>query len=94
MYIVQTEPVFLEALHKGVCKGKTLIKLASQLGLKPDNVMAMGDQGNDVSLMKYAGLGVGMGNAIDEVKKNAKFVTKTNNENGVAYAIKKFVLNQ
>ncbi|QBP18880.1 sugar-phosphatase [Acetilactobacillus jinshanensis] len=94
MYIVQTEPVFLEAMHKGVSKGQTLIKLASQIGLKPENVMAMGDQGNDVSLMKYAGLGVGMANGIEDVKRNADFITKNNNENGVAYAIKKFVLDK
>ncbi len=92
MYIVQTEPVFLEALHKGVSKGKTLLKLASQLGIQPDQVMALGDQGNDLSMIKRAGLGVAMGNAIPEDKQNAQFVTKTNNENGVAYAIKKFAL--
>ena len=94
MYIVQTEPVFLEALHKGVNKGRTLLKLASQLGLSADNVMAMGDQGNDLSMIKRAGLGVAMGNAINEDKNAAQFVTKTNNQNGVAYAIKKYVLNQ
>ena len=92
MYVVQTEPVFLEALHKGVSKGKTLLELASQLGFKKQNVMALGDQGNDLSMIKKAGLGVAMGNAINEDKQNAQFITKTNNENGVAYAIKKFAL--
>ena len=92
MYIVQTEPVFLEALHKGVSKGRMLLKLATQLGLKPENVMAMGDQGNDLSMIKKAGLGVAMGNAIDEDKQAAQFVTKDNNDGGVAYAIRKFAL--
>ncbi|MHA8110646.1 sugar-phosphatase [Lactobacillaceae bacterium Melli_B4] len=91
LYVVQTEPFFLEFLHKGISKGTALKELAQQLNLTPDNVMAIGDQGNDLSMIKYAGLGVAMGNAIDDNKKAAQFVTKPNTEDGVAYALNKFI---
>lgn len=94
MYVVQTEPVYLEALKKGVNKGDTLMGLAKKLNIQPDEVMALGDQGNDLPMIKRAGMGVAMGNAIKENKAAANFITKTNNENGVAYAIKKFVLKK
>ncbi|WP_312974289.1 HAD hydrolase family protein, partial [Atlantibacter hermannii] len=54
--------------------------------------MAIGDQENDIAMLEYAGIGVAMGNAIDSVKAVADFETKTNLEDGVAYAIEKFVL--
>ncbi|MEJ6400161.1 sugar-phosphatase [Nicoliella lavandulae] len=93
LYVVQTEPFFLEFLNKNISKGNALKELTNKLNLKPENVMAIGDQGNDLSMIKYAGLGVAMGNAIDDNKAAAQFVTKTNTENGVAYAINKFVNN-
>lgn len=91
MYVVQTEPFFIEMMNKQASKGKTLGELAAQLNLTEDNVMAIGDQGNDLTMVKYAGLGVAMGNAIDEVKQAAQFVTKPNSEDGVAFAINKYV---
>ncbi len=54
--------------------------------------MAIGDQGNDLTMVEYAGTGVAMGNGIDDLKAIAQFVTKTNEEDGVAYAIEKFAL--
>ncbi|QOJ84506.1 sugar-phosphatase [Lentilactobacillus parabuchneri] len=91
MYVVQTEPFFIEMMNKQASKGKTLGELAAQFNLTEDNVMAIGDQGNDLTMVKYAGLGVAMGNAIDEVKQAAQFVTKPNSEDGVAFAINKYV---
>ncbi len=69
MYVVQTEPFFIEMMNKQASKGKTLGELADQLNLTKDNIMAIGDQGNDFTMVDYAGFGVAMGNAIDEVKK-------------------------
>ncbi|MBL1167173.1 sugar-phosphatase, partial [Escherichia coli] len=57
------------------------------------NVMTLGDQANDTAMIEYAGVGVAMGNAIEELKAVAQFVTTTNTEDGVARAIEKFVLN-
>lgn len=91
MYVVQTEPFFIEMMNKQASKGKTLGELADQLHLTKDNLMAIGDQGNDLTMVKAAGLGVAMGNAIDEVKDAAQFITKPNTEDGVAFAINKYI---
>jgi hydroxymethylpyrimidine pyrophosphatase-like HAD family hydrolase len=56
--------------------------------------MAIGDNENDLSMLEYAGLAVAMGNGEDYVKEIADFVTLSNDESGVAYAINKFVLNK
>lgn len=66
--------------------------LAEYLGLTAENVMAIGNHENDLVMIGYAGAGVAMGNAIDEVKAISQFVTHPNTEDGVAYAIEKFVL--
>ncbi len=91
LYVVQSEPYFIEMMNKNASKGNALKDLAERLNLTAENVMALGDEGNDLTMIKYAGLGVAMGNGIDEVKNAASFITKTNSENGVAYAINKYV---
>lgn len=53
--------------------------------------MAIGDQGNDLTMVEYAGCGVAMGNGIDTVKAAASFITKPNSEDGVAYALNRFI---
>ena len=56
--------------------------------------MAIGDSGNDIDMVEYAGLGVAMGNAIPEVKDVADVVTTTNEENGVAKAINRYFFEE
>lgn len=90
--MVRSEPVFIEFVNQKASKGAALSKLATRLGLTAENVMAIGDQGNDISMVKYAGSGVAMGNAVDDLKNIANKITKTNKENGVAYAIRNFAL--
>ncbi|MFD1123787.1 sugar-phosphatase [Lentilactobacillus raoultii] len=92
LYIVQSEPFFIELMNQNASKGTALQALTTDLGFSSENVMAIGDQGNDLTMIKYAGFGVAMGNAIDDVKQAASFVTKPNSEDGVAYAIKKWLL--
>ena len=58
-----------------------------------EEIMALGDQENDIAMIEYAGMGVAMDNAIPSVKEVANFVTKSNLEDGVAWAIEKFVLS-
>lgn len=82
----------LEINMASVNKGRGLEVLAEHLGLTKDNVMACGDGLNDVDMIRYAGLGVAMGNAIQEVKEVADYVTLTNMEDGVATAVRKFCL--
>ena len=91
--MLKSAPYFLEILHKSVTKGTGVKALADVLNIKPEEIMAIGDQENDIAMIEFAGVGVAMENAIPSVKEAADFVTKTNLEDGVAYAIEKFALN-
>lgn len=73
-------------------KGNGVAHLCEILGIKSEEVMACGDSHNDASMFEFAGLAVAMGNAHEDMKEIADFVTKTNDEDGVAFAIEKFVL--
>jgi Cof subfamily protein (haloacid dehalogenase superfamily) len=79
----------VEINNKGVSKGKAVKALADYYGFKRDEVVCIGDNENDISMIEYAGFGVAMGNAIEPVKELADYITDTNKENGVAKAIKK-----
>lgn len=92
--VVRSEDIFLEFLNKKVDKGFGISLLAKNLGLSRDEIICVGDAGNDIAMIKYAGLGVAMGNAFPEVKEICNYVTKTNEEDGVAHVINKFLLNQ
>ncbi len=91
--IVRSAPFFLEFLHKSVNKGAGIAALAEKLNIKQEEVICIGDAGNDIHMIKYAGLGVAMGNAFPEVKRIANFITKSNEEDGVAHVINKFIIN-
>ena len=73
-------------------KAEALRELERILGVRPEEMMAVGDSPNDVAMMKLAGLPVAVGNAKNEVKAVARYVTATNHEDGVAQAVRKFVL--
>ncbi|MBK4714338.1 MULTISPECIES: sugar-phosphatase [Tenebrionibacter/Tenebrionicola group] len=90
--LLKSAPYFLEILDKRVDKGTGVRSLAQALGIGADEVMAIGDQENDIAMIEYAGTGVAMGNAIDSVKKAADFITRANLEDGVAHAIERFAL--
>lgn len=89
--IVRSAPFFLEFLNKESSKGTAVKALAAYLGIKREEVICIGDAGNDLDMIEYAGLGVAMQNAFEEVKEAADFITKTNEEDGVAYVIEKFI---
>lgn len=82
----------MEINAPGVDKGRGLAELARVLGLDRCQVMACGDSGNDLAMVRFAGLGVAMGNADADVKEAARYVTLDNNHDGVAAAVEKFVL--
>ena len=92
--IFRSASFYLEVIHPEASKGKAVHHLAEKLGLTRDEVMCLGDHENDRDMIEYAGLGVAMGNAIDSIKEIANFVTTTNNKDGVAVAVEKFVLNK
>ncbi|MGL5821338.1 MAG: Cof-type HAD-IIB family hydrolase [Sarcina sp.] len=81
-----------EVMPAGTSKGSAVEKLAETLGIKREEVICIGDSENDLSMIKYAGLGVAMGNAIDVIKENADYVTDTNENAGVGKMIEKFIL--
>ncbi|SHK20059.1 hypothetical protein SAMN02745163_03415 [Clostridium cavendishii DSM 21758] len=83
-----------EVMAAGTSKGKAAERLAEMLGIKREEVICVGDSENDISMIKYAGLGVAMGNAMDIVKEAADYVTDTNVNSGVAKMINKFVLDE
>lgn len=82
----------LEINAAGADKGNALIRLAAHLGIRQEETMAFGDGENDISMIRMAGFGVAMENAEECVKAVADHITVTNNEAGVAAAIRKFVL--
>ncbi|MFB7138342.1 Cof-type HAD-IIB family hydrolase [Gottfriedia sp. NPDC056225] len=91
--VMRSKPFFLELTNIEVDKGKSLNHLIQILGIRQDEVIAVGDGYNDLPMIKFAGLGVAMGNAPEEIKQQADYVTATNNEDGVAQVVEKFILN-
>jgi Cof subfamily protein (haloacid dehalogenase superfamily) len=90
--ILRSAPYFLEFLDKSVNKGAGVSAVADHLGFEREEVICVGDAGNDLAMIRYAGLGVAMGNAFDEIKSEADYITHTNDEDGVAHVIEKFML--
>ncbi|MCD2256461.1 Cof-type HAD-IIB family hydrolase [Agrilactobacillus fermenti] len=90
--LLHSIPTVFEAMNPAASKGQTLAKLAEKLGINASEVMAIGDEANDLSMLEYAGVGVAMGNGTVAAKTAADFITKTNNQDGVATAIDYFVL--
>ena len=86
------EYYYIDIMEKGASKANAIIKLADHLGIKKEEIIVIGDGGNDLPMFEVAGLKVAMGNAIEEIKKKADYITESNNESGVAKAISKFVL--
>lgn len=87
-----SEPFFLEIMPMGVEKASSLAKLLSILKYDRSNLMACGDGLNDLTMLEYAGLGVAMGNGCQEAKEIADVVTLSNEEDGVALAVEKYIL--
>ncbi|MDR4229023.1 HAD family phosphatase [Bacillus mojavensis] len=90
--ITNSSPTNIEVNALGINKAAALVKVSEKLGFTMEHVMAMGDSLNDIAMIKEAGLGVAMGNAQDIVKETADWITDTNIEDGVAKAIRHWVL--
>lgn len=91
----KSRDIILELMPKGVHKAVGLELLTKHLGLDSSQVMAMGDEANDLSMLEWAGLGVAMANGIPEAKAIAKATTICNNdESGVAEAVGKYILSE
>ncbi len=85
-------PGNIEINRAGCSKGKALEHLCGLLGIRREEVLAVGDSGNDVEMLRFAGVGVAMRNATPEARAAADCSTASNDEDGVALAIEKFAL--
>ena len=92
MEVFRSAPFFLELPPKGIDKAQSLQRLLTHLGLERESLMAFGDGFNDLSMIQFAGQGVAMANAVEEVKSIADFVTTSNEEDGIAHALEQLLL--
>ncbi|WP_207694312.1 hypothetical protein DOK67_0002335 [Enterococcus sp. DIV0212c] len=88
---VFSAPMYFEFTDQGIDKANALEQTLKPLGIHPEHIISFGDGHNDLSLINYAGMGVAMGNAVDELKQVADHVTVSNNEDGIAQALAKFL---
>ncbi|MBR5804121.1 MAG: HAD family phosphatase [Bacteroidaceae bacterium] len=92
--VYRSEPYFLELVPKGIDKAQSLEVLLRKVGISRDEVIACGDGFNDLSMIRYAGLGVAMHNAQPVVREAADFITLSNDEDGVAHVVEQFMLKR
>lgn len=90
--ILRSTPYFLEFLDPRVNKGVGVKAVAEKLGIDNEKVICVGDAENDLAMIQYAKLGVAMENATDELKEAAEYITKSNEDDGVAHVIEKFLI--
>ncbi len=89
--VFRSDPYYVELLPKFVDKGVAVDKLMRHLDIKKDKLICVGDSYNDLPMLRQAGLGVAMGNAQPEVREAADFITDSNDEDGVAKIVQKFM---
>lgn len=92
--IAISKPFFLEVTKLGIDKGIAVKKLANTLNIPIDEVIAVGDSFNDLPMLKASGFSIAVENANPEIKKQVDFITKSNDEGGMAYLIEKFIFNR
>nr|MBQ8253070.1 HAD family phosphatase [Lachnospiraceae bacterium] len=90
--IYRSEPFFIEIMPKNVDKARSLDRMLETVGLTRENTICCGDGFNDMTMIQYAGVGVAMANAQEEVKKSADFITDSNDDDGIVTVIDKFIL--
>ncbi len=92
--VFRSEPFFLEVCPKGIHKATGIKNIIEILGVKIEEVIAIGDGFNDISMIEFAGLGVAMDNAQQAVKDVADYITLSNDEDGVCKVIEEFIFNK
>lgn len=86
-----TAPFYFEFTAEGIDKAKALDTILIPMGYKKEEMIAFGDGHNDASMIKYAGTGVAMANAVDDLKAIADEITLSNEEDGIAYTLSKYI---
>ena len=89
--VYRSEAFFIEIMPENVDKASSLDRMLESLGLTRENAVCCGDGFNDISMIRYAGIGVAMGNAKPEVKEAADYITASNDEDGLVEVIQKFI---
>ena len=92
--VTSSKDNFLELMEPGINKWEAVKSVAASYGVKPEEIMCIGDSNNDISMIKNAGIGVAVANAKDSVKEHAKIVTASNNDDGVALVIESILTPQ
>lgn len=89
---VRSQEYIFEVMPQGATKASGLKRLVEKLDINRDQIMALGDAANDLEMLQFVGQSVAMGNASDDIKSLSKYVTLTNDQSGVAYAIRTWAL--
>jgi hypothetical protein len=89
----RSQPYYLDVTHPQANKGEVVLSMSKLLNLPPEQIATLGDMPNDVLMFKKSGVSIAMGNASKEVQASATYVTASNEDEGFAKAIEKFVLN-
>lgn len=92
--VYRSEPYFLELVPLGIDKAQSLAILLQKLNLTREEMIAIGDGYNDLSMIKFAGMGIAMANAQEPVKQAADYITLSNEEDGVAAAVERFLFTE
>ncbi|MFD0586692.1 Cof-type HAD-IIB family hydrolase [Paenibacillus sp. GCM10027627] len=93
LQVIRSGDLFIDVQHPKASKGDALRRLAEERGIAREHILAIGNYYNDVSMLQFAGVGIAMGNSPEAVKAAAKYVAGSNNDGGVAGAIREYVLN-
>ncbi len=93
LYITRSDDTYLDVMNSNASKGKALHQLLGRLHISSHEVLVMGNSFNDIAMFEVAGFAIAMDNSPQEVKDAADFVTKSNYEDGVAYALDKYINN-
>ena len=91
--VSRSKPFFLEVMPYGIDKASCIDFLAKRVGIEQSEIIAVGNAGNDLTMIKYAGLGVWVDNVTPELRHHADCIVATNNNDGVAEVIERFILN-
>jgi Cof subfamily protein (haloacid dehalogenase superfamily) len=91
--ICMSKPFFLEAAPNGIDKGASIKILAEKLNIQQTEIIAVGNAGNDLTMVQYAGLGVWVDNVDAELRHHADVIVASNNDHGVAEVVRRFILN-
>lgn len=86
-----TASFFFEFTAKGIDKGNAIKEVILPLGYKKEDIISFGDGENDISMIEQSGIGIAMGNAVDKLKEKADYITLSNDEDGIALALDKYL---